>query len=104
VLVLPHHGSRSSSSAAFVAAVQPALGLVAAGHRNRFGHPHPEVVARYEAAGTRLYGSAESGALRLRLAAETPLQVAAYRHSHRRFWHAPVEAAAGDAGAPGNPG
>lgn len=101
VLVLPHHGSRSSSSAAFVAAVQPALGLIAAGHRNRFGHPHPEVVARYGAAGTRLYGSAESGALRLRLVGDTPPDVEAYRQTHRRFWHAP---AVGNAGAPGNPG
>jgi competence protein ComEC len=104
VLVLPHHGSRSSSSAAFVGAVRPALGLIAAGHRNRFGHPHPDVVARYVAAGTRLHGSAESGALRLRLAADTPLRVAAYRHTHRRFWHAPDAGGAADAGAPPNPG
>ena len=44
---LPHHGSRTSSSAAFIAALQPALAIVSAGWRSRYGHPHPEVVARF---------------------------------------------------------
>src|SRR6185295_15943946 len=47
VLKVPHHGSRSSSTAGFVAAVSPRLALVSVGHRNRFGHPHPDVVGRY---------------------------------------------------------
>ena len=49
-LVLPHHGSRSSSSLAFVAAVGPRVVIASAGAGNRHGHPHPEVLARYEGA------------------------------------------------------
>jgi competence protein ComEC len=54
VLKVPHHGSRSSSSAGFVAAVGPRLALISAGLRNRHGHPHPEVVDRYRLRGTVL--------------------------------------------------
>ena len=51
VLLVPHHGSKSASSAAFIARLQPPLAVVSAGWRNRFGHPRPEVLARYAAAG-----------------------------------------------------
>ena len=54
VLKVPHHGSRSSSTPEFVAAVAPRLALVSAGFRNRNGHPHPEVVERYRRAGIEL--------------------------------------------------
>ena len=49
-LVLPHHGSKSSSSPAFVEAVRPRVAIASAGAGNRHGHPHPEVLARYEGA------------------------------------------------------
>ena len=44
VLKVGHHGSRSSSTAAFLEKVSPAIAVIAAGQDNRFGHPHPEVV------------------------------------------------------------
>lgn len=50
-LKAPHHGSKSSSSPAFLEALGPRVALVSAGYRNRFGHPHPDVLARYRAAG-----------------------------------------------------
>lgn len=49
-LVVPHHGSRSSSSSAFVDAVDPAVAVISVGASNPFGHPAPEVLARYEGA------------------------------------------------------
>ncbi|HET6546323.1 MAG TPA: DNA internalization-related competence protein ComEC/Rec2 [Rhodanobacteraceae bacterium] len=67
VLVVPHHGSASSSSAGFLDAVAPDRALVSAGYRNRFGHPRPEVVARYAARGIALFGTAPSGSLGMRL-------------------------------------
>ncbi|MBI2116528.1 MAG: DNA internalization-related competence protein ComEC/Rec2 [candidate division NC10 bacterium] len=63
VLKVPHHGSRTSSAAAFLAAVRPEVALVSVGYRNRFNHPHPEVVERYRAQGVRLLRTDLNGAL-----------------------------------------
>jgi len=62
---VPHHGSRSSSAPGTMAAVRPAVAIVSAGHRNRFGHPHPEVVARYQAAGATLLRTDRDGSVTL---------------------------------------
>lgn len=63
VLKAPHHGSRTSSSAAFIAALDPLLAVVSAGRDNRFGHPHPAVAQRYRAAGTTLLETGQAGAI-----------------------------------------
>ena len=63
-LVLPHHGSRTSSSERFVEAVQPRVAIASVGARNPHGHPHPEVVARYAA--IVLYRTDEHGDVTLR--------------------------------------
>jgi competence protein ComEC len=86
VLVLPHHGSRTSSTPAFVEAVQPRHALVAAGYRNRFGFPHPEVRERYAVAGAELLETGRSGAIHLRLTPSEVQPPAAYRDTARRYW------------------
>ena len=53
LLVVPHHGSTTSSTPAFIASVQPEVAAFTPGYRNRFGHPRPEIVERYDAAGVR---------------------------------------------------
>lgn len=63
VVKAPHHGSRSSSSQALVAAASPVLAVVSAGRDHAFGHPHPEVVARYEAVGATVLATGEEGAV-----------------------------------------
>ncbi|MEX6503206.1 DNA internalization-related competence protein ComEC/Rec2 [Pseudomonas zhanjiangensis] len=68
-LLVPHHGSRSSSSATFLQAVAPRAALISRGALNAFGHPHASVLARYQALPARLYDSVEQGAVRLRLGA-----------------------------------
>ncbi len=68
-LLVPHHGSRSSSTPAFVAAVAPSLAIVSAGWRNRFRQPSPEVEARYREQGARVLRTDLEGALRLALPA-----------------------------------
>ena len=63
-LVLPHHGSKSSSSPAFIEAVRPGVAIASAGAGNRHGHPHPDVLARYEDA--LLFRTDEHGDVTLR--------------------------------------
>ena len=63
VLKMPHHGSRSSSSAGFVAAARPRVAFVSAGRANRFGHPVPAVVRRYREAGAQVFRTDRDGAI-----------------------------------------
>ncbi|MBS0469301.1 MAG: DNA internalization-related competence protein ComEC/Rec2 [Proteobacteria bacterium] len=85
LLLVPHHGSKTSSSEAFIDAVRPQLALVQAGYRNRFGHPAPEVAARYEERGIALVQSPHCGAARW--ASDAPQAVHCERQTARRYWH-----------------
>jgi len=88
-LLVPHHGSRSSSSAALLEAVRPQLAVAATGYRNRFGHPAAEVLARYDAIGARMLRSDRDGAVTLRLAPDG-LRVETQRARRARYWHVPA--------------
>ncbi|MBN8511124.1 MAG: MBL fold metallo-hydrolase, partial [Burkholderiales bacterium] len=83
VLVVPHHGSRTSSTEAFVQAVAPGTALVQAGYRNRFGHPAPAVQARYEALGVELQRSDHCGAWTWTAEGSTRCE----REAGARYWH-----------------
>lgn len=61
VLKVPHHGSRTSSTAAFLDAVRPQLAVISVGKRSRFHHPHPEIVERYQQRGIRLLQTGRDG-------------------------------------------
>lgn len=61
VLKVPHHGSRTSSSAAFLTAVAPKLAVISAGAHNQFGHPHPSVIARLQQHGVHTIELGSSG-------------------------------------------
>jgi competence protein ComEC len=63
VLQLGHHGSRTSTTAAFLSAVDPGMAIYSAGEGNAYGHPHAEVIARVEDAGVGLYGTDVHGAI-----------------------------------------
>ena len=89
LLVVPHHGSKSSSSHEFVAATLPDYAVFTAGYRNRFGHPREEVLQRYADSGAELLRSDEDGAILVEISAQG-LQVERYRKTHRRYWtHVP---------------
>lgn len=88
VLLVPHHGSKTSSSTPFLDAVQPRFALVQAGYRNRFGHPAAAVLARYEQRGIRVSDSVHCGAAHWSSAA--PDQVQCERERAPRYWqHVP---------------
>lgn len=89
LLLLPHHGSRGSGSAAFLDAVGPSHAIVSAGFRNRFGHPAPEVVARVQGIGGDVHATAAGGALRMRVDDVGVRLLAAERTDARRLWQEP---------------
>ncbi|WP_310389826.1 DNA internalization-related competence protein ComEC/Rec2 [Roseateles sp.] len=84
VLLVPHHGSKTSSTDAFLVAVAPRWAFVQAGYRNRFGHPAPAVLARYQAQGIEVLTSAACGAWRWR--SDAP-DGQCQRAQFKRYWH-----------------
>ena len=85
LLLVPHHGSRHSSSAAFLDAVRPRMALAQAGYRNRFGHPAPEVVHRHAERGIAWRQSSVCGAWSW--APGDPAEGRCQRDLDRRYWH-----------------
>ena len=85
VILVPHHGSRTSSTPEFVAAVAPRWAIVTAGYRNRFGHPNAEVLQRYTGAGTSIFRTDRDGAVHVLLKG-AEVRVEAERDLRRRYW------------------
>jgi competence protein ComEC len=85
IILVPHHGSRSSSSEEFIAAVAPRWAVVPAGYRNRFGHPAREVLERYAKAGVRVLRTDLDGAVHVILGREV-LEVTGERARRPRYW------------------
>ena len=87
VLLVPHHGSRTSSTSEFIAAVSPSIALIAAGYRNRFGHPRGDVVARYRRAGASRWRTDVDGAITVNVVPNHPIAIHGEREHHRRYWY-----------------
>lgn len=99
VLVVPHHGSKTSSTPDFIAAVQPQVAIFTAGYRNRFGHPKAEVVDRYQQAQSRLFRSDQDGAILIDFSAKntstnpqiqhhTAMHISPWRRTNPHYWYA----------------
>ncbi|MEK2602214.1 DNA internalization-related competence protein ComEC/Rec2 [Burkholderia arboris] len=87
ILVVPHHGSRTSSVEPFLDSVGPRVAVFPVGYRNRFGHPHRSVLARYEARGIPLPRTDRDGAIRFDVApADGGFAFVRYRDEQRRYW------------------
>lgn len=86
LLVVPHHGSKTSSTPAFVAAVHPEMAVFTPGYRNRFRHPRPEVVERYEVAGVKNYRTDYDGALTFTFGNGWAHEPRLEREHHARYW------------------
>jgi len=93
VLVVPHHGSRTSSSEAFIRAVAPRYALVSTGFRNRFGFPRPDITKRYENLDVPVLNTAEEGGIRIQFPEDRHGGIpVGYLDEHRRYWYsAPAE-------------
>lgn len=85
VLLVPHHGSKTSSSGGFLDAVQPSLAWVQAGYRNRFGHPAATVLERYRERSIMMIDSPHCGAIHWTSTA--PAEVSCHRIESMRYWH-----------------
>lgn len=87
LLQVPHHGSKTSSGAAFIAAIEPELALVSSGYRNHFNHPNLAIVARYRSAGVDLLTTPESGFAEFRFAPDVaPRLVERGRVDRHPYW------------------
>lgn len=84
-LLVPHHGSKTSSTERFLEAVQPGVAVFQAGYRNRFGHPAADVVSRYRQRGIVMFDSASCGAWQWPGGAQG--QGVCQRDVARRYWH-----------------
>lgn len=84
VLLVPHHGSRTSSTPDFIAAVAPTWAVIPVGYRSRFGHPNADVVERYRAAGAQLVRTDLEGAVSITLGNDLALETE--RHRRGRYW------------------
>lgn len=88
VVLVPHHGSLTSSSPGFIDAVRPDIAVVSSSRRNRYGFPKREVVRRYESRGVEVLNTATLGALSLRFPRTgEPCVAAAYRIDAQSYWH-----------------
>lgn len=85
VLLMPHHGSKTSSTPAFLKAVGAGVAVIPVGYRNRFGHPKDEVLARYRAADMALWRTDQDGAVAIRLSRDG-VGISAWRKERRRYW------------------
>ncbi len=86
ILLVPHHGSRTSSTKDFISAVSPKYAFIPAGYRNRFGFPKQDIMDRYELHGVKTLVSYETGELSAKFRDEG-LQIDEFRTKNRRFWH-----------------
>lgn len=86
VIVVPHHGSRSSSTPAFVREVGAHAAIFSVGHLNQFRHPHPSVVERWEGAGARSWRTDRQGAIHVTVGAHA-LDIETERSRRGRYWH-----------------
>jgi competence protein ComEC len=85
VLLVPHHGSKTSSTGLFLDAVQPKMAIVQAGYKNRYGHPAPRILQRYAVRDIAVFDSPHCGAAFWN--SQRPASIQCSRHTLARYWH-----------------
>jgi competence protein ComEC len=87
ILVVPHHGSKTSSSNAFLQAVNAKMALISVGYKNRYRLPNKRVLARYEAQDRGILRTDKHGAITIRLVANEDILAEKYRENAGKYWH-----------------
>ncbi len=87
VVIVPHHGSATSSTLTMVDAMHARYAVVSAAYANQWGFPRPEVRARWEASGARMVTTGASGAITITLASSGQPRLTSHRDRRRRYWH-----------------
>ncbi|MFT5484013.1 MAG: competence protein ComEC, partial [Halieaceae bacterium] len=87
VLIMPHHGSKTSSSPGFLDRVNPAVAIASVGYLNRFHHPYTDVVDRYQSRGVTLLTTALLGSIVVDLGVKGELELDNWRMQHRYYWN-----------------
>ena len=87
-MLVPHHGSKTSSTPAFIDAVAPRVAVASVGYRNKFHHPNPAVVDRYVERGIELHRTDREGAIHVTLPADPakPIGIEGYARANSRYW------------------
>ena len=89
IMVVPHHGSLTSSTVPFTDSVRPSYAVISAGYANRWGFPKVRVVERWKAVGADVLNTATSGAIHFRVCAQGGVRsISRERQRRHRFWHA----------------
>lgn len=86
VLLVPHHGSRSSSGLDFLEAVHPKIAVNSSGFANQFHHPHPLIIERYKEQNIQFLDTQDKGMIEL-LFTDKSIKVNQYLDEHPHFWN-----------------
>ncbi len=87
ILIAPHHGSNTSSSTAFIAAVDPEIVIFSAGYKNRYKLPAKKVIDRYSLSDARMVQTAQSGAINIKFTDKDGLEMKKYRETAGKYWN-----------------
>ena len=87
VLLVPHHGSKTSSLPAFIEIVDPEIAVLSTGYLNRFGFPKKQVMQRYARRDIKIYNTVDTGKLRIGFSANGVIDVSTFRDTNSRFWN-----------------
>jgi competence protein ComEC len=87
ILIVPHHGSNTSSSLSFIQQVKPELSLISVGYKNRYQLPSSQVTARYETIKSELIETDKSGAITISVLSAGGISVDRYRERVQKYWH-----------------
>jgi competence protein ComEC len=87
IFMAPHHGSKTSSSLALLKRLDPDQAFAQNGYRNRYGHPHPDVTARYQILDIPFYQTSQTGAQMWAFKSNAKSSTQFWRHDIKRLWH-----------------